>query len=338
MKHTLLATALLLTLSTLAAAEGFELKDTSGDHLDVLLDGKIVGRYMYACDKSTNARRQETYKPYLHIFDPEGKAPITKGPGGQYTHHRGIFIGWIKIGFNNKIYDRWSMGGKDTTGEQVHQKFLKTEADASSATLTALTHWNDETGKPMVVEERTMRFTKLAAPGRVAIDFAAKLTAPNGDVQLNGDPEHGGVQYRPAEEGLDKVKLTYVFPKENADPHKDFDMPWVGETYTLNGQTHSVVIMNHPGNPKPARWSAYRDYGRFGAFFVSPIKSGESLTVQTRFLIAAGPMLGADIIQKSYDQFAGLTTPSPVPALTTKGPEKSAAPATKPAAKPKPVK
>ena len=80
------------------ADSGFAFDDKAGDHLDVLLDGKVVARYMYAHDTSTKERRAETYKPYLHVFDAEGKAPITKGPGGKFTHHRGIFIGWKKIG------------------------------------------------------------------------------------------------------------------------------------------------------------------------------------------------------------------------------------------------
>src|SRR5438876_264191 len=80
-----------------AFAGGFSFHDETGEHLDILRDGKIAGRYMYAYDKSTPERRLETYKPYLHVFDAEGKAPITKGPGGTYTHHRGIYIGWNKL-------------------------------------------------------------------------------------------------------------------------------------------------------------------------------------------------------------------------------------------------
>src|SRR5689334_18124052 len=42
-------------------------KDTPGDHLDVLVDGKVATRYMYAWDTSTPERRTQTYKPYLHV-------------------------------------------------------------------------------------------------------------------------------------------------------------------------------------------------------------------------------------------------------------------------------
>ena len=44
-----------------------------GRGTDVLIGGKVVARYMYAHDKSTPKRLDETYKPYLHIFDADGK-------------------------------------------------------------------------------------------------------------------------------------------------------------------------------------------------------------------------------------------------------------------------
>lgn len=298
-------TMLLASMWILCAAgpepgEGFSLKETPGDCLDVLLDGRIAARYVTAYDTSTPERRHDTYKPYLHVFDAEGKAPITKGPGGQFTHHRGIFIGWNKIGFEGKTYDRWHMAG----GEMVHQKFLAQKAGSDEAAFTSLVHWNDGEGKPIVVEERTMTFRRAPAPARLVIDFAAKLTAPRGDVKLDGDPEHAGVQYRPADE-VDRKATRYFFPAEKADPKKDLDYPWVGETYTLRGKQYSVVQMNHPDNPKGTKFSAYRDYGRFGAFFVREIPKGESLAVKYRFLVADGPMPPAEAVRKCLKEFVG---------------------------------
>ena len=297
----------LLGASALHAAHAdFALKDTTGQYLDILQDNKIVGRYMYAYDKSTKEKQNETYKPYLHIFDAEGKAPITKGVGGQFPHHRGIFIGWNKISFNGKNYDRWHMSG----GEQVHQKFTTQEADANGATITSLVHWNDEKGQPIVVEERTMSFRKAPAPAYALVDFTSKLSAPNGDVELNGDREHAGVHFRPAAE-LAAKETVYVFPKEGAKPMPDRDYAWVGETFTLNGARYSVAHVNHPGNPKETQYSAYRDYGRFGAFATTKIKQGESFTFKYRFLISAGEMPSAELIQMVANQFTGETAPTP---------------------------
>ena len=127
-----LASAAFLALPG-AAPEGFSFKDEAGKHLDVLFGGRIVARDMYEYDKSTPEKLHETYKPYLHVFDAEGKAPITKGPGGKYTHHRGIFAGWNKLGAGGKTYDRWHMKG----GEQVHQKFLEQKADGTTVVFGA---------------------------------------------------------------------------------------------------------------------------------------------------------------------------------------------------------
>jgi hypothetical protein len=197
-------------------------------------------------------------------------------------------------------------------GEIVHQKFAAQKAGADEATFTSVTHWNDEAGKPMIVEERTMTFRRAPAPARVMIDFSTKLSAPRGDIMLDGDPEHAGIQYRPANEVV-TTETKYFFPKEKATAKTDVDFPWVGETYTLNGKQYSVVDMNHPDNPKKTKFSAYRDYGRFGAFPVQGIKSGKSLTLKYRFLIADGKMPSAEVIEKCWDQFAGVATPTAVP-------------------------
>ncbi len=324
MKHTKSGLALVCLMMGLAAlpqfvpqtkaaegSSGFTFKDTPGQYLDILMDGRLAGRYMYAYDKSNAKTLTETFKTYLHVYDNEGKTTLTKGSGGTFPHHRGIFIGWNKMGFNGKTYDRWHMKG----GEIVHQKFTGQKAGQDEATFTSITHWNDDTGKPMIVEERTMTFRRAKAPARLMVDFVTTLNAPNGDVMLDGDPEHAGVQFRPANEVVAKETL-YVFPKEKADAHKDKDYPWVGETFTLNGKRHSVVQMNHPQNPKDTLFSAYRDYGRFGAFFKAPIKSGQALKLNYRFLIADGEMPPVAFIQQQWDQFAGAPSPSPVPPIS----------------------
>ena len=332
----LFATAAVAADSESAAkspATGFSLKDDLGQYLDILLDGKIVGRYMYAHDTSSEAKRVETYKPYLHIFDAEGKAPITKGTGGVFPHHRAIFIGFNKIAFNGKNYDRWHMPG----GEIVHQKFTEQKAGPDEATFTSLTNWDSDKGKPpLLVETRTMTFRRAPAPARIMVDFTSVLSAPNGAVTLSPDPEHSGVQYRPAAE-LDTQKTEYVFPKKNADARKDLDLPWVGESYTLHGNRYSIVEMNHPQNPKGIKYSAYRDYGRFGAFIAkTTIPAGESLTLKFRFLIAEGEMPPTEIIEKCWDDFTGAASPTAVPPITTKPAETTAPAKTKAPAKKKP--
>ena len=118
------------------------------------------------------------------------------------------------------------------------------------------------------------------------------------------------VQYRPANE-VDRATTVYVFPGENADVKKERDYPWVGETYTLKGQKYSVVIMNHPENPKGTRFSAYRDYGRFGAYPEARIAKGGTRTFKYRFMISLGEMPSAKLIQETSNAFTGASDPAP---------------------------
>jgi hypothetical protein len=319
--------ALTLGLAAERASADFEFKDQPGDHLDVLLDGKIVARYMYAHDTSSQERHDETYKPYLHVYDTEGQGPITKGPGGLFTHHRGIFVGWMKIGFAGKTYDRWHMKG----GDIIHRKFVDQLAGCDSATFTSMTEWMDEGDKPIIEESRSMTFRRAESPLRLIIDFATTIKAPRGEITLDGDPEHAGIQFRPANEVVGS-ETKYVYPRENANAHNDRDYPWVGESFTLAGKRYSVVQINQPENPEGTRWSAYRDYGRFGAFPVAKIPEGGSRTFRYEFLIADGEMLSAAAIQKLADAYTGASSASPTPAITVLPAEQSKPAAAKKAA------
>lgn len=127
-----------------ASSAKISTSEPAQDAVDIHLAGRLVGRYVTAHDTSTPARRQETYKPFLHIFDPEGRQFITKGPGGEYTHHRGIYIGWFKIGFDGKTLDRWHMIG----GEQVVQGKVESRETPASSIVESTVHWNDAVGEP----------------------------------------------------------------------------------------------------------------------------------------------------------------------------------------------
>ena len=300
----------LLPLPLRAAGGGFSFDEHPGQYLDILDNGKIVGRYMTAHDTSTPEKRTETYKPYLHIFDAQGIAPITKGPGGIFPHHRAVFVGWREILVDGKSYDRWHMIG----GDQVHRKFLEKKAGAGGATFTSLVQWDgSNSATPILEEERTMSFLTPPAPAYAAVDLKTTLKAVAGDTELGGDPEHSGIHFRPASE-LDTKQTVYFFPKQNANPHKDLDYPWLAETFALSGKHYSVIYLNHPSNPKGTAFSAYRDYGRFGGFFKATIPKGGELTLRIRLLVVEGNLPPAAMIQDAYNSYAGAN--DPIPTLT----------------------
>jgi hypothetical protein len=311
------APALAPPASTTSA--GFAFKDTPGKFLDVLLDGRMVARYVYEFDDSTKARREETYKPFLHVADPEGKGFITKGVGGMDTHHRGIYIGWQAIQWKDKKeINLWEM----PSGNQVHQKFSARKVEADLATFTAVVAWKLLDGTQILEEQRTFTFRRPAAPALVVIDVASKLTAVGGDLVLEGNPEHGGIQYRAVDvkEGLDKSVTKYLLPKDGAATDwtagsptvtaKLVDLPWAAMAYVIKDSAgkeagYCVQEMSSAGNPKGTLWSAYRDYARFGACPKLEVKEGQSATVRYRFCVTGGKTPTADELRARYDEFVG---------------------------------
>ncbi|HEX8310084.1 MAG TPA: DUF6807 family protein [Chthoniobacteraceae bacterium] len=289
-------------LSSLAADEAFSFREESGVSLDVLRAGQPVARYMCGYDTSTPERRGETYKPYLHVLDAEGLQPITKGPGGEFTHHRGIFIGWNKLSVAGKVYDRWHM--KD--GAQIHRQFLAQKAEADQASFTSLVQWQGKGDETILEEERTHTFSRGSAPVYLMIDVSSRLKAVAGEVKLDGDREHAGVQFR-ASGDVELSKTTFLLPTENADPTKDHDYPWFAESFTLRGKRYSVAYLNHPANPTGTEISAYRPYGRFGAFFRDTIPANGERTIRVRFLVMEGDLPAREAMQGAYDAYVKAT-------------------------------
>jgi hypothetical protein len=289
-----------LCASTMVANAAFEIVESPGKHIDVLDGGKIVARMMTAHDTTSKESHHETYKVYTHVFDADGKAPITKGAGGKFTHHRGIFLGWSKTKFAGKGVDSWHMKGCD----QVFQKILKAEAGDDLATLSVLIHWVTTAGEVFIEEQRTEVFRRGGEGARLQIDLDTVLKAPLAEVELNGDPEHAGCQFRPSNEVSKNKSAKYLFPKEKVDLKKDKDLPWAAESFTIGDKAYFVQHMCHPTIPKGNTYSAYRDYGRFGAYFVETIPKGESLRIRYRFLVGEGEMPNREYFGERYKAFS----------------------------------
>ncbi len=106
--------------------QSFRWNDTPGDHEDLLYGNRAVLRYMYhPLDESSAYARMETFKPYHHVFDPTGEILLTKGPGGLWPHHHGVFYGFRQVTYDaDKKCDIWHC----PAAFQEHSRFLATEA------------------------------------------------------------------------------------------------------------------------------------------------------------------------------------------------------------------
>ena len=299
MLRQLLAYAVLVGCALPLNAADFEIKDTEGKHADILQDGKTIVRYMYGRDEATDETKHNTYKVYYHVFDPSGKEIITKGPGGKYTHHRGLFIGFSKLTSNGKTSDLWHM--KNTL--QRHIKFVKKEAGCDSAVLSSVIHWTIP-GATIVEETRTLTVYDDAG-SHLVVDFVSELKAIGSDAKFGGDPEHAGMQYRPHNGVAENKSAKYLFPRESTDVKKDVDLPWAALSYQLGDATYSVQHMNHPENPSGTRYSAYRDYGRFGAFPVFEVRENETRALRYRIRVTLGEIPAREVLNAEYKKFVG---------------------------------
>lgn len=289
---------------------GFTWRDSPGDYLDLLAGGRKVTRYVYAYDPVTPERYTATNKPFHHVFDAQGENLLTNGPGdGLYPHHRGLFIGWTAV-YRGEEYNFWS---PNDGRAQVHQEFLQLTAGPVLAISKALIHWNDQNGEPVLVEERETTVFRQTAPTILLLDFRTRLTAINGAVVLEGNAEHAGFQFRAhsdvaagyqagqheSVEGAE-VSAQYLFHAEGIDPREDMDLPWVALSFGLHGRRYSVQHMNHPDNPRPTVYSAYRTYGRFGASFNDTIASGETMQLRYGIWVGAGEFPERELLVNRY--------------------------------------
>lgn len=270
---------------------------------DVLFNGKTVLRHMNAWDP---ARRADTYKTYLHVFDFAGEKPITKGPGGQFTHHRGAFIGWNKTTFDGKTYDFWHCPNV----ERKHVKYLE---GSKGNTLVSVTEWPTPEGRVVISETQTVKATKLP-DGALQLEFDFKLEAPNGPVKLDGDVQHAGFHFRAAEEVQKTSKETkYTLPEGARQPGADKGKPaadvyeganWVVCSFLIGDKRYAVAHFNDPKNATPLQYST-RAYGRFGAFSKAEVKPDAPLNLRYRLVVTEGANeKPAAEWQKQWDAFA----------------------------------
>jgi len=277
-------------------------------------DARVL-RYMHRFDRRTKESTHATYKVYHHVFGPGGGPLITKGPGGLYTHHRGLYIGWNKTGFDGTVNDFWHC----RNGEHIrHVRFLEQSADHSRGLMTAEIHWVDTQGQQVIQETRTVSVSLLNTaadrPSGWQIDWRTKLESRRGKITLQGDRQHAGFQFRASQEVAKDKGARYIRPEgfpEQAEafqvgdrdqPPKHVDLGWLAMTFQVQGKRYTVEYFADPDLPKPARYSE-RPYGRFGAYFKTTLTVADPLEMRYRVNVTTGTAPGRAQIQKRYDAF-----------------------------------
>jgi hypothetical protein len=253
-------------------------------------------------DESTPAQREATFKVYHHLYTPDGSRLATKGVGGLYTHHRGIFYGFMKVTYDdNKVVDIWHC--KEQT-YQGHEKILSEEAGPVLGRHRLLIGWHGKNKELFAKEEREL--TVYNTPGGELVEFASRLTPVKGTVKVDGDPQHAGFHFRADEEvNKNKMQTVYIRPdgigvpgaERNWDPKTQkgpVDLPWNAMSFVLGDKRYTAAYLDRPDNPKEARYSE-RNYGRFGSYFVAEATEKNPLTVNYRLWLQEGYMKGPEV-------------------------------------------
>jgi hypothetical protein len=284
-----------------ASSAGFQWKGLDTTSPELQLNGMPVLRYEGApLDDSTKAKREATYKVYHHLFADDGTL-VTKGPGGLYTHHRGIFYGFRKTTYGNgKEVDIWHCTG-DTA--QVHEKTIATEAGPVVGRHRIVISWLGKGKEVFAHEEREL--TVWNVPGGRLVEFASILRPVSGTVKVDGDPQHSGFHFRASQEVAERTKSQTIYIRPDGtdkpgatrnwpDQKNHVNLPWNAMSFVLGEKRYTAAYLDRPDNPKEARFSE-RDYGRFGSYFVAEKKPEKPLAVRYRLWLQPGKMEGKDV-------------------------------------------
>tara|TARA_Y100001934_G_scaffold209743_1_gene248179 strand:+ start:775 stop:1758 length:984 start_codon:yes stop_codon:yes gene_type:complete len=277
-----------------AKHQGYSWKDEPGKHLDLLKGDRKIVRYVY--ERLDPEDRERTYKPFHHVYQADGKDFLTKGPGGKFTHHRGIYYGFSKCSAVNAAgkkvrIDTWHCKG----GYQTHEKVIESKADDKGASHAVEIAWRVDDGTIFASEKRTLSFSHRE-DGSLQVDFSSVLSTKQDSVTLDGDPQHAGFQFRASNEVAAKTakQTYYVRPKDGKDGmgktknwpgNKDMtNLSWKAQSVVVSDRRYFTVYLDHPDNPKPSFYSE-RDYGRFGSYFKSQLTPAKPVKIKYRLVI-----------------------------------------------------
>ena len=71
----------------------------------------------------------------------------------------------------------------------------------------------------------------------------------------------------------------------------------------VTGSKLYVAALESSIQPRPTQYSAYRDYGRFGAFFRHSLEKDRTLGLNYRIVILPGPLRERERLQAIYEEW-----------------------------------
>jgi hypothetical protein len=255
-------------------------------------DGRTVFQYMTRKPPGTNLSANSTCCLFP-VNTPQGIRAVDFAPG-DHRHHRGIFLAWHAMEFDDRA-DFWGWGEMAPTDgcKIVNRGVELVVAKPESARLEIANRWLI---KNRAVLEEHLSINVQEQQNTFVIDMHFRLK-PETDLTIERTA-FGGFCVKSRQDGKrlffnpeGEVKLP---PPHHLKPDTDWpSSPWYDYKIVLDeGQTLGVAVIDHPDNPKTT-WHNLTSIAMINPCIVAPepviLKKGATLFLRYRVVVHDGP-------------------------------------------------
>ena len=296
-------------VSDAAPASGIELVDVDGEKIDIMIGGALFTSYYYT---------EKYVRPFLYpVIGPGGRGmtrnyPMMTGVPGEtedHHHHKSLYVAHGEV----NGADVWSE--EEGHGRIVHRKFLEKTSGPVFGRIKTLNDWQDNQGKKLLEEVRTVTIYNLPDTGRmIDLDIVFRMT--EGDVKF-GDTKEGGIVSIRVATSMDGDKsgiITNAFGGVTEAENWGKPAHWCDYSGLVDKKMVGIAVFDNPKNFRyPTRWHV-RDYGLFtanpfamSAYLNDPnvdgshvVKAGELFPFSYRIYIHDGSAETANVGEKYH--------------------------------------
>ena len=299
-------------ISSASAKEGITLRrDDQAGRLSVRIDGQEILAYQY------NPIFDLAH--YWPLNSPSGKNMLTQMEE-PYPHHRSLwfadtvrFPGGQTASFYNALYT--GTGGNQKPfkpyrapfGSQiVHTGFQKLQTEGDTAEIESTLVWKLDSTKPILDEQRTVRFHALAH-GEYLLDMTFTLTAAYTDVEFVSDKVHYAWPYLRINKTFNGQNGGGVITSDSGKQGQKATDGQVAQWIDYSRNTEGLAIYQWPDG-QDHRWLT-REYGCFGprrpdSTSGKPftLKKGQSIRQRVGILVHQGDVKSGRVAER-YRQY-----------------------------------
>lgn len=288
--------------------------------VDVYIEGELFTAYHYT---------DQFKKPILYPLITAHGSTVTRGfpieprPGEREDHPHQVGL-WLNYGDVNGL-DFWNNSDarpadrKDEYGTIYHRTINQIERGEDKGELNVSMEWVNSEGEVLITENTTYIF-RDSGDSR-SIDRITNLTAAGNDVSLK-DNKEGMIGIRMARElehPDEHDDATGIYRSSEGLEGNDVwgtRAKWMSLSGEIDGDSLSVVILDHPDNVGyPTYWHA-RGYGLFAAnpLGMKEMSEGkeelnyvlgaeETLTFKHRVILYSGEKTDDSVIESDWQEF-----------------------------------